>query len=297
MRWSLLLVLSAACASPATQGEASPREEPPPLVGPPPAGTIHRTSREAGFRDMMEELARADVVYLGESHDDAAHHGIQARVLEELLARGRLHAIGMEMFQRPFQRHLDDFVEGRTTEEEMLERTEWKTRWGFDPALYRPILEFARRNRVPIVALNAPDEARKALREGGRDAIPEALRRDLPAPYTDDPEHRAFLLESFRAHRKEGEEPDMGEFERFYLAMCLWDDTMADSIVRWFLTAPKGAQMAVIAGGGHLANRYGIPARAHRRDGRSYAILMPVSGEPEAASFAARYADFVWVTK
>jgi uncharacterized iron-regulated protein len=290
------LLFGACAASPDGEAGKEAGSEPPPLVAPVPKGSIHRTARDTDFASMAAELARADVVYVGEKHDDPKHHEIQARIVEELWSRGRLHAVGMEMFQRRFQKHLDDYVEGRTGEAEMLERTGWKERWGFDFALYRPILEFARSKRLPVVALNVEDEVRVKMREGGIDAVPEEARRTLPAPYTEDREHREFVFESYRAHLKEGEEPDPAKFELFYAGMCLWDDVMADSVVRWFAAAPKDAQIVVLAGGGHLANRYGIPGRAFRRNGKPYSIVMPVSGDPDDADFARRFADFVWVT-
>ncbi|MGH7162681.1 MAG: ChaN family lipoprotein [Planctomycetota bacterium] len=300
---ALLAAALFACASPGERkdgGEAAAPAGPPPLVDPAPPGTIHRTSRPTDFAAMVEELVKADVVYVGETHDDRAHHELQLQVLQALAERGRLHGIGMEMFQRPFQAALDAYVEHRIEEEELLERTEWRKRWGFDFALYRPILEFARERRIPVIALNVPDEVRKHVREGGLAAVPEEMRARLPAVYTGDEEHRAFVREAFRGHLQEGEAFDEARFDRFYLAMCLWDDVMADSVVRWFEAAPKDAQIVVCAGGGHMANRYGVPARAFRRNGRSYAVVVPVAvkaGEPvDREVFASAYADFVVLT-
>jgi len=291
----------AACASsraPGTPADEPSRPAPPPLAPGLEAGSLYRTAREAEFDAMIEELAKADVVYVGETHDNAEHHDIQLRVIRALAERGRLHGVGMEQFQRPFQAALDAYVEGRADEAELLERTEWKKRWNMDFGLYRPILEAARERRLPVIALNVTDEVRKASREGKLDELPSTVRASLPAPYLDDPDHRAFVRESYRGHLKEGEALDEAKFERFYRAMCLWDDVMADSVVRWFLTAPKDGQLVVLAGRGHIANRYGVPGRVFRRTGRPYATVVPVeAGGAGDVGFDRRYADFVWVTK
>ncbi|MGQ0615235.1 MAG: ChaN family lipoprotein [Planctomycetaceae bacterium] len=293
-----LVACAGACAS-TTQEEGAGRRAPyEPLAGPLPAGAVVRTARETSFVSMMEEVAKAEVVYVGETHDNAWHHAVQLRVIEELYARGRLHGIGMEMFQRPFQRVLDEYVEGRIGEEEMLARTEYAKRWGFDVALYRPIWEFARSKRLPLIALNVSNEVRKKIREGGLDALHAEERRELPALYLEDAQHRAFVMEAYKGHLKPGEAVDEEKFERFYRGMCLWDDVMADGVVRWFATAPKEGQLVVLAGRGHIANRYGIPGRAFRRNGRPYATVVPLTpaerdAEPDTGS--KRYADFVWM--
>ncbi len=96
----------------------------PPTSAELPDGTLYSTARASAFTAMMSELEKADVVYVGEVHTDAQHHLVQLRVIEYLYAAGRLHGIGMEMFQRTFQSALDDYVFGRIGEAEMLKRTE-----------------------------------------------------------------------------------------------------------------------------------------------------------------------------
>jgi len=263
-----------------------------------PAGSLHVTGRETDLDTMLKDLAGVDVVYVGEGHDNPHHHAVQVRVIEELWKAGRLHAIGMEMFQRPYQSALDDFVAGRIDEATMLERTDWKKRWGFDVALYRPIFDFARKKRLPIVALNVSSELRKKVREG-LDTLSVEERASLPALHLDDEEHRTFLEGIYRQHLPEGTELDVEKFERFYRIMVLWDEVMADSVVRWFRRSPKNAQIVVLVGAGHVGNRFGIPRRAHRCDGRPYRCLICVvagDGHTSDKQFSPRFADYLWVT-
>jgi len=319
MRWMLPLGLLALAACAATGDKkknesdgaraafADGADRPAPAPGALPGGTLLRTSREAEFMAMIDDVAEADIVYVGESHTNEAHHGIQLLVIDYLYSRGRLHGVGMEMFQRKFQPALDQFVEGRIGEEELLERTEWKKRWGYDYALYRPILEFCRRHRLPVVALNVETEIRKAARKDGIEGLPEEMRRTLPALDDSDAEHRAYLERIYVQHFPPDKKPDLEDpehkerFEAFYRGMLLWDDTMADTVVRWFRTAPEDAQIVVLAGAGHIANRYGIPDRVHRRNGKDHATVVcrqkPGDGDIGDRAHARDYADWVWVTE
>jgi uncharacterized iron-regulated protein len=103
---------------------------------------------------------------VGEQHDVAWHHEIQAQVLREVAERVDSAALGMEMFQRPFQSPLDAYIAGEISEADMLEQTEWAQRWGFGTDQYRPMWRFAHENEIPVVAHNARRELSKAIANG-----------------------------------------------------------------------------------------------------------------------------------
>jgi uncharacterized iron-regulated protein len=265
----------------------------------PDGSTIVRTSREAGFKELLADLAEADVVYVGEAHDDADHHLVQLRIIEHLHSKGRLHGIGMEMFRRPFQETLNDYVEGTIGEAEMLEKTGWRENWGYDFALYKPILDFARQWKLPIVALNIDKDVRKKISESGLGALSNSERARLPAIDTSDEAYKKSLKHIFQAHLEEGEEFSQEKFDRFFLVQCVWDQVMADSVVRWFRAAPENAQLVVLAGTGHMRNRRGIPGTVRTRLGKRDKVVIPISIRdfpPPRSVFAGSYADWVWLT-
>jgi len=318
-------LLLAACGMTAAGKE--PEKEAIVRPGDIPSGSLYRTSRPAPFDSMCRELALGDVVYLGEFHASPDHHAAQLQVIRQLHARGRLDAIGMEMFQRPFQKHLDDYVEGRIDEATMLERTEWKQRWGYDFGLYRPILEFAREHRIEVVALNVSTEIRRVVSKEGRDALSDEQRASLPEEDREFEGYADRFADLVRAHtpppkadaeteepageggdggkpdpaesendEAHGKAPDPEMIERFLRIQILWDDVMADSIVRWMRRSPKNAQMAVIIGGGHVSHGWGVPARGRKRQGGLHkTLVMLTDGALKDDLLAQRYADFVWV--
>lgn len=235
--------------------------------------------------EVTAAAAKKRIVYVGEHHDQFSHHTVQLQVLKELHRRDPKIAVGMEMFQRPFQGALDDFIAGTIDEREFLKRTEYFSRWVFDYNLYKPILDFCRAERIPVVALNIRREITEKVGKDGIDSLSEQERKELPEQmdFSDDG-YRERLKSVFEQHRHAEDR----KFEFFLQAQVLWDETMAQTLDGYLKQHPD-RRMVVIAGGGHLAHGSGIPKRAFRRNGAEYAIIL---NDGEVAPGSADYVVF-----
>ncbi len=273
--------------------------------------TGERVSREV----LLDELARARFVVLGETHDDRFHHRMQREVYEALTrrakARGGRVLLGMEMFQVPFQNVLDAYVAGSMEQAQMLEQTEWQERWRFPVEFYEALWQGARRQAWPVVALNAPREVTRRISQVGVEALTPDERAQVASELdVNNRAHREWFEAMFASHGMAME--DREAFERFYTAQVSWDETMAQSAVEAMEGAASGDQMVIVAGSGHVLNRWGIPSRIERRaPAQSVVTLIPVSAPgkvmtslkgPTGATRqdmeswqATRFADFVWV--
>jgi aminopeptidase N len=219
---------------------------------------------------VMEHTVGKKIIYVGETHDQFSHHAMQLEIIKDLYRRGRKVAIGMEMFQRPFQKGLDDYIEGRTDEREFLKTTQYFKRWGFDYNLYRSILQFARSEKIPVVALNIQQEIVDKVFRSGLDSMSDEEKESLPSQMDfSDNAYKERLKKIFGEH----EDFETKNFDFFYQAQILWDETMSESIDN-FLKTHSDYQMVVLAGSGHLAYGSGIPKRTARRTGYDYAIIL-----------------------
>jgi aminopeptidase N len=219
---------------------------------------------------IIEQVEGKKIVYVGEYHDRFSNHTVELQVIKGLFKKNPRIAIGMEMFQRPFQQVLDDYIGGAIGEREFLKKTEYFSRWVYDFNLYKPILDFARAEKIPVVALNARREIIDKVSKGGRDSLSVEEKKELPQQMdlTDDG-YRDRLKQAFAEHKNRGEK----NFDFFYEAQVLWDETMALSLDEYLRKDPL-RQIIVIAGSGHLAYGSGIPKRAFRRNGYSYATIL-----------------------
>jgi uncharacterized iron-regulated protein len=223
---------------------------------------------------VIESVRDRRIIYVGESHTNYAHHNVQLEVVRGLYNKGGKLAIGMEMFQRPFQKALDDYIAGNINEREFLKRSEYFKRWKYDYNLCKPILDFAREKKIPVIALNQRKEIVDKVSRQGIDNLTAEEKMAIPAQIDlTDTQYKDKLKEVFALHSM----GPAGNFDYFFQAQVLWDETMSQSIDDYFRGNPKlmkDGRMVVLAGGGHLAFGSGIPKRTYRRNGYSYSILL-----------------------
>jgi uncharacterized iron-regulated protein len=251
-----------------------------------PPGTIisGRTGQAVSFDAMLADLSTVAVIYVGEKHTAAAHHEGQLRVIRELHFLSPRLAVAMEMFDRSYQAVLDRWSAGELDEDDFLRSSHWYANWRFDYALYREILEYTRVHHIRLVALNLPFNIPPKIRVGGTNYLLDYEKGFLPEEIdTTVSAHRNFAEQIFRMHDFKGNV----RFEDFYLAQCVWEDVMAESVAK-YLDADR---MVVLAGNGHIQFKYGIPERAFKRNSAPYLTIYQASvGEEVDPSIA----DFIW---
>ncbi|MEN8801586.1 MAG: ChaN family lipoprotein [Thiogranum sp.] len=219
---------------------------------------------------IIPALADKRVVFVGEIHNRYEHHLTQLEIIRQLHAIHPRLAIGMEVFQQPFQRYLDDYIAGKLSERELLRDSEYYQRWRFDFRLYAPILRFAREHQLPVIALNLPAELTKRAGQVGIEGLSEAQRAAIPDDIDrSDAAYEARLRDVFDQHPHRDDQ----SFDRFLDVQLLWDEGMAERAAR-YLEAHPDYHLVVLAGGGHLAYGSGIPHRLERRQPVETAIVL-----------------------
>jgi uncharacterized iron-regulated protein len=222
------------------------------------------------MEQIIPALADKRVVFIGEQHTRYDHHLTQLEIIRRLHALHPQLAIGMEMFQQPFQRHLDEYVAGSIDEKAMLRATEYYRRWRMDFRHYAPILHYAREHGLPVIALNVPTELTHNVAHVGLDGLSDADRQQLPADIAPaDEDYRERLKEVFDYHPKD----EGHDFEHFLEAQLLWDEGMAERAAAYLEEHPDH-HLIVIAGNQHLAWGSAIPQRLQRRTEVTAAVIL-----------------------
>ncbi len=236
-----------------------------------------RTGHQVETGAFWDKLASERVVCVGEEHKNPHHHWVELETVKRLTKKWPHFALGMEMFQRPFQGVLDDFAASKIDQAALRSRAGWEDRWGYDYAFYGPTIAVAVAAHGALVALNASKELTKKVVHQGLEALTPEERAQLPVEIKlDDKAHRAWF-DALMADMGEGDPhnphggappaeegsgsaappsagsadmPAMPSADRIYTVQVIWDETMADSAVKW-LAANKDGRIVIMAGSGH----------------------------------------------
>jgi len=283
-------VLVAALGALAACGRTGP---PPPLTGAAGDGPVvieRGADVDEGARLVAGRARTADVLYLGELHDNPEHHAIQARVLAAVAVGGR-PAVGLEMVDETRQAELDAAVRGTGDAAEVDRRLEWQKRGWPDFAMYWPLLALARARGLATVALDLdPGLTRRVSRDGlgaaGLDAA--RLRSALP----DDPARDQAITRRIRSAHC-----DMVSESR---AARMLDSWYARNVViarRLAGALERSPQVVVIIGRGHQSPG-GVPDQlaALRPGTRQLVVAFVETTDAPDREPAAPTADIVWRT-
>lgn len=233
---------------------------------------------------VIADMLKNQVVLLGEHHDEDDHHRWQLQTLTALHAQRPNLVLGFEMFPRRVQPVLDQWVAGNLTVAQFLERSEWGKVWNMPAQLYLPLFEFARMNRIPMIALNVDDKLNKAIIDKGWDAVPESLREGVGRAAPPEDGYRDFLFEIYRQHldmrKKEPEKASRSDaaFRYFVESQTAWDRAMAEALAR--AANGPGKPLAVgIMGSGHVRHGHGVPHQLRALGVRDVGMLLPVPAD------------------
>ncbi len=257
---------------------------------------------------VVAALGQARFVLLGEKHDNADHHRIQAWLVAEMIAAGRRPALAFEMFASDQQAALDAYLAAQPGDAAGIgAAARWATSGWPDWDLYRPIAQAALDGGAAILAADLPRPLRRALARQGVSALGAervaALGLDQPLPA----ELAAPLREEIAAsHCDQLPESMIGPMAT---VMTARDAQMAAVLRRGAGLAGRDGAI-LITGKGHARNDRGVPfhlRRGLRRGGGTAAIISVglvevAEGATEPADYAEFFGtetlpfDFVWFT-
>jgi uncharacterized iron-regulated protein len=239
-------------------------------------GRGSRQGQDMQAAQLLAEMDDADAVCLGEIHDDRDQHAAQLLVLDRFVQQartaGRRIALGMEMFQLPFQAPLDDYSARLIDEQTMLVRTQWQQRWNLDYGFYRPLIDHTIEAGGAIRALNARDEIIRRIGLVGLEGLTADERREIPELDLTNAQHRAWFEQTIAGISGHG----AVALNNLYAAQVVRDETMAQTAWSWLAAQePARRQVAIAAGQGHCMD-LAIPMRLRRRGARKVLIVHPV---------------------
>ncbi len=231
--------------------------------------------------ELLELLAAAPRVIVGEKHDNASHHKIEQWLVENLAQQRPQGSVLMEMLTPNQQGRvnksrlwLQSHPDGNASE--IAEQLDWKKSW--DWSMYNGVVMAAMRGNYPLLSANLD-----------RDEILSLYQAPVfPAGnYSSQPDVRAAIAETIRVSHGGKIEPDQ---QKSMLAIQQQRDRrMAERL----LAAPTPALL--IVGGYHASKKLGIPLHIRDLDSQATSVVLMLAEQGTVVT--AESADFVWTTQ
>jgi Haem-binding uptake, Tiki superfamily, ChaN/PDZ domain len=180
-----------------------------------------------------------------------------------------------------------------------------------------PLFQFARLNRIPMIALNVERSLVARVGREGWEAAPPSEREGLSDPAPASPAYQRALARVYLMKRtipreaaerlSSSREPNMPEpeeaalaeamkepeFKRFVEAQLTWDRAMAEALAsanRKF----SNATIVGVLGSGHVENGHGVPHQLKDLGVTALTTLIPVSVDTACKYVGTSYADAVF---
>lgn len=215
---------------------------------------FRKGGKSAQYTDLLKEAAKADVVLFGELHNNPVAHWLQLELAKDLhKQKADKLVLAGEMFEADNQVIIDEYLQDRIAEKSFESEARLWPNYRTD---YKPLLQFAKANKLRFVASNVPRRYASVVSKQGQEALqnmaPEA-KAWLPAlPFAVDyelPGYKAMLGMFGSGHGSEATGKLMIQ------AQALKDATMAASIAK---AAQNGNQVLHFNGAYHSDNYEGI---------------------------------------
>lgn len=185
------------------------------------------------FDKMVKDLAKYDVVFIGEHHNNSINHWLQLRITKALFdqKKGQL-TLGAEMFERDNQTQLNDYLSGKLDEKILKDSMRLWQNFTTD---YKPLVDFAKENNLKFIATNIPRRYASIVAKKGLDSLNTVTQKEkswmmkLPVEVTLDTPGYPEMMEMMGDHAG----PNAMNFVK---AQAVKDATMAESIYKNFET-------------------------------------------------------------
>lgn len=204
--------------------------------------SVHQ-GKEVGLDQIVRDMESHDVLFFGEEHNDSVTHFLENRMLELLHASyGSKAVLSMEMFDRDVQTVMDEYLfDGIREKSFMKDARAWSNYRD-----YKPMVEFAKKNKLDVICANAPSRYTNLAGRMGQDALfrltSASQQNFAPLPYDTASGKYYEKLMALMGHDMSGvkdtstkKAPPMASMGGFNLIMSqsLWDATMAYSIAEY----------------------------------------------------------------
>lgn len=229
------------------------------------------------FDELVGELANADVILLGEKHDEGRHHQAQLALLQALHQRRQIGSVVLEMLPSSSQQAFHQAQLNIQTQlsqssavssSDIKDALHWPEKWAWQQ--YAPLITWLLRNHIPMYGANLNDDELAVIARGA-----QPLRGNVSIQ----PQVRRRIADLVRNHHVSSD----AQLDAMVTAQQFRDRRMAETLV-------KNAKPAVLlAGNVHADGTIGVPLHLKDYGQHHVASVMLLRSPQEANTASADY--------
>lgn len=243
------------------------------------------------LEDAFDILMDYSVIFIGEEHESRVSHHAELTILKGLAERDSNLVLALEMFERDVQDILDAYLKGKISEKKFLKQSRPWPNYLED---YRPLIEFAKKKGMPVIAANIPRRTAAAVSMANQ-ISPDVMGEDsIYLPKT------VYLKSKDYCRRFASSIEEMPHFtpmkgmkvDGLYKAQVLKDAVMAASVEPFL-----DRRTLFCCGHFHSDYHLGIPYQLKKNHPKLKIVVIAMASSVENLPMKdrSRVADFIWV--
>lgn len=121
------------------------------------------------YTELIKKAGSSDMVFFGETHNSMVAHTLELQLVKDLfITAGNKLVLGAEMFEADNQMIIDEYLAGFFDDSKLEADARLWPNYKTD---YKPILQFAKDNKLKFIATNIPRRYASMVNYGGFQAL------------------------------------------------------------------------------------------------------------------------------
>lgn len=183
-----------------------------------------KNGKRTSYRKLLKASVNTDITLFGEHHDNPISHWLQLALTKDLHKKHKSIVMGAEMLERDNQKQLNQYLSDEIDQKglDSLARL-----WSNYKTDYKPLVDYAKENKIPFIATNIPRRYASMVFRGGFETLDTLSGNQkewiapLPVKYDASLSQYEKMLEMSQGHGG----------DRLPKAQAIKDATMAYSIL------------------------------------------------------------------
>ncbi|MCP4550587.1 MAG: ChaN family lipoprotein [Bacteroidetes bacterium] len=160
-----------------------------------PAYTLFNAKgKEVKYKSLVKAVLNADMVFFGELHNNPINHWLQFELTKDIhKSKNAKLVLGAEMIEANYQALLNKYLDDEFDSTVFADTVKLWPNYKTD---YKPLVEFAKANKLTFVASNIPRSFASLVNKKGFEALEELSAKEksyiAPLPIKYDPELKGY---------------------------------------------------------------------------------------------------------